>query len=624
MSAGAWARYQRMDLQRAPSHYAQVLRALGQSAPLFGLPESTPALAEALVALQPELDKEDQMALATLVVCVLSDLQQGSTRTPLAGKHLARRFTALLRPLGHLRGTPAEVLAAELHERVGGLLERASAVIGTDAAAQRPLIALGGEGGWLYRQRTLMAERALAANLAPRLRRPEEPPVGAPSERLTEEQSRAVAMALVTQTTLVSGGPGTGKTSIVVALLQALVAAGCAPERIAMAAPTGKAAFRMWASIQPRLGPQESDPLHRCPRPKTLHRLLGWSVQREAFRHHRHHPLEADVVIVDESSMVDLGLMERLVGALSPRAHLVLLGDADQLPSVAAGAVFRDLLGLAPTLRLTHSFRMDAADPAGAQVLHAAQAINAGEPPALIGREFPGQITGVGVEHLPAERRNGFLELWHRRHQVDPKVRERTWRLEADEAALDTLFEQQAQGRLLCMTRGHVAGADAVNAQLHALTAHAVGQPPGVPILVGEPVMMLHNDYERGLFNGDVGVVLWFSERGPSGLGRRRPTVVFPGAEGYRSFRLDTLYGRLELCYAMTVHKSQGSEFDHVAVLLPHKELPMLTRELLYTAVTRAKRGVVLVGDPALLLHAAQRRVSRSSGLAARLRPEEP
>jgi exodeoxyribonuclease V alpha subunit len=395
-----------------------------------------------------------------------------------------------------------------------------------------------------------------------------------------------------------------------------------------------------------------------CPKPRTLHRLLGFYSSNGRFRHHENNRLSEKVVIVDECSMIDLFLMDQLVRSVAPDARLILLGDADQLPSVEAGAVFRDLLPAEPpvaadprgsaAVRLTKNYRMDPSDPGGRAILSAAQLVNSGEADALfdVGRGQEPLVAERGsLENLTFDRielfdgpekaalREAFLEKWYAERVrglpgfdrlIKKEYRQGTAGFsDADRADLARLQAHFDGFRLLCVTRSvaRPTGAEAVNAFLHARAlasrpaadAVASGHPAFLP---GEPVMMQRNDYERELFNGDQGLVLRVAEPGAAS---HRFMAVFPRGETFAAFHLDTLRSDLELSYATTVHKAQGSEYDCVGLLLPETDLPLLTRELLYTALTRSRRSVVILGDRGLLETAAKARIRRSSGIGEKL-----
>jgi exodeoxyribonuclease V alpha subunit len=610
----------------------------------------TAFLAAELVGWQPGLDDHDRRALMVLVIASLVAVRSGSTRLPLTPPARARSLAAAL--------LPGEGVA--LVDRALALIAagRASALVGADDG-YRPLVIADGS---LYHQRMLAAERRLVGELHARLAAP---PIGLPQPaidaalaavradgrfRLSAEQVGAVRAALERPFSVISGGPGTGKTAIIVSILRALARLGVPTEDVALAAPTGKAAQRMQSSIASSLGqltrPElfDLELLRACPPPQTLHRLLGYSPRADRFHHHEHNKLAQRVVIVDEGSMIDLTMMERLLGAVRDDARLVLLGDADQLPSVDSGAVLRDLVPPrgGPAVRLTRSYRMDPADPAGRAILTLARNINGGRGPGrgdaaelIAARDEIGALRYHGVEQVDAGADlDGFCAAWHdARRQALPQLDRRVakiyrWRdddfADGDRADLAALFAQLDHARILTVTRGRRTGARAVNQRLHdlALTRSALDRRPD--FCPGEPVMMRENDYDRGIFNGDQGLVLRVAERD----GAPHFRAVFPrpasapghaGGAPFRVFHLDALRDQLELAYAMTVHKSQGSEFDHVALILPEVDLPILTRELLYTACTRARRSVAIIGSRAVFDRGVARRTERSSGVARAL-----
>jgi exodeoxyribonuclease V alpha subunit len=495
------------------------------------------------------------------------------------------------------------------------------------------------DGDFLYHERDLRLEQRLAAALGARLSRAEQAADGAaPTGKWTRAQAAAIDAARRRPLTIVTGGPGTGKTALIDGIVRAWRADGLAGDRIAIAAPTGKAANRI-AELLRAAGDADA------PVPATLHRLLGLSgggvrLRGGEFRHHENRPLPYAAVIVDEASMVGLALMEQLSRALAPDARLVLIGDGDQLPAVDVGSVFRELVAVAPTVRLTESHRMNPADPAGAAVLEAALAIAAGDlgrrgAPAL---RRPAELPFTGFACLEAEASTpqsarralaAFIDHWHatwirpgaeaarqsfalapgRDDEIDP----------AAAPAVMAALERQQRARLLTVTRGGFAGADRINADLVQRTAMDAGLPAPAAgeILAGTPVMITRNDYDRGLYNGDQGVVLSVVHGKAE---RPALAAVFPRAGALVPFPLAALHGALAVAYASTVHKAQGSELDHAALILPDADLPLLSRELVYTAVTRVRRSITVVGRRALLEEAVARPLERSSGLADRLR----
>jgi len=585
------------------------------------------------VALARKLPEPAREAFVLLMAAARLAHARGSTRLPLTSESLASH----LRDLGMPESLdPVLDLVGHLHEL--------APIVG-EPGEYAPLIV---DAGHLYAQRMHALETRVAEHVRLRIRTraiPEtldaaiadvvaEPPRfdGHPAP-LSEEQRAAVRAACIGKLTLISGEPGTGKTSIVVSILRVLARLGQPLDRIALAAPTGKAADRMRRSIEAtleRLGaPGLSDVtlLHACPPSQTLHRLLGYSRRGGRFRHHEGDPLGEDVVIVDESSMIDLPMVDRLLRALRPDARLVLLGDAEQLPSVDVGAVFRDLcraVGEQASVRLTKSYRMDPKDPSGRHVLKTGRAINAGQSGKLFGRggihrRRVAELRFDQVEQVGADERDAFLARWFDEHaRLDDALTKPTYRSragafgDADTTRLRRLFERLERARILCLTRGRATGIDAINRAFHE-RIQARGM--STYFAVGEPVLVQRNDYERGLFNGDQGVVLWVAgTQGPA-----RPSAVFRRDAGFVAFPLDAIRGRLDLAHAVTVHKAQGSEHEVVAVVLPDEEIPLLTRELLYTGLTRARKSAVLVGDPRLVQVGAERFVERSSGLAERV-----
>ncbi|MEL6616018.1 MAG: exodeoxyribonuclease V subunit alpha, partial [Bacteroidota bacterium] len=493
-----------------------------------------------------------------------------------------------------------------------------------------------------------------------------------------DRQALAAAGALRHRLAVVAGGPGTGKTTTVAKLLALLLSAD--PDlSIALATPTGKAANRLGESIVSRVAdlPVAPEVRERVPREAmTLHRLLQYSPTRRRWRRGPDAPVPADVVVVDETSMADLLLFDALLAALRPGARLVLLGDADQLPSVGAGAVFGDLcasgareavgpgfqafcdaLGVtvggeggrgkseegqsdpapeasgdsgAPTgrpagsplpdsdaladavVRLTVSHRF--ADDSGIGRL--AAALREGDAPGVRDVLASGAADVACVD--PADRAEA---IWI---HAEPHARA-LCTAETPEAAL----EVAAAFRMLAPTRGGRWGVHALNRLVERrLSEEGLRLSPTDPWYHGRPILVTENDYDRDLFNGDVGVV-WR----PAGVGgwRQRPVVVFEGkASGeVREVPVAQLPEH-ETAWAMTVHKSQGSEFDDVLVVLPtpgSAQARRLTRELVYTAVTRAKgassaRGpsLTILGGAEQVAEAAERAERRASGLAERLR----
>jgi exodeoxyribonuclease V alpha subunit len=342
--------------------------------------------------------------------------------------------------------------------------------------------------------------------------------------------------------------------------------------------------------------------------------------------HHQNHRLAARAVIVDEGSMIDLALMDRLLCALRDDAVLVLLGDADQLPSVDAGAVFRDLSSLA--VRLQRNFRTDQAQAGGRRISECAAAVRAGDTGRLLALLTPRPTTAGlafdGVELVPGMQREAVLERWYQDSIAAlpewNQLVEHEYVLgpegfsSEDNDRLTRLHAQVARQRVLCVTRERAFGANPVNAFLHGLCAG-----PGGELLPGEPVLVLHNDYQRGLWNGDQGFILSVKQPGHAARSMAVFRLSTVAASPWLVVSPEALGEGLSLAYALTVHKAQGSEHDQVLLLLPEQPLPLLTRELLYTALTRARHAVVICGSAEVLSAGAAASLTRASGLAEKL-----
>lgn len=442
-------------------------------------------------------------------------------------------------------------------------------------------------------------------------------------EPQTDWQRASALMAVRQQFCVVSGGPGTGKTSTVVKILAMLIeqaqAQGKPNPQILLVAPTGKAATRLEASIRgakARLECSEAVREAIVDKASTIHRCLG-SVRgsTSVFRHNRNTPLVADVVLVDEASMVNLALMRRLIDALPPRARLILLGDMDQLASVEAGAVLGDICNTggenssstgdtaqtAPTriadcvVQLRKSYRY--AETSGIAAL--ARAINAGD--AALALEVLARAEDV---QLLAPADPGALSSTLEQSVV------RGYRSALVAMGPSESLTAFDQFRVLCARRTGAHGVGAINELLvAALERVGLLQRVGeAEHYAGRPILITANDYDLRLFNGDIGMVL----KEPV-TGRLRTFFVDPDGS-QRNFSPARLVQQ-QTVFAMSVHKSQGSEFDEVAVILPEQPSRVLTRELLYTAVTRAKKKVVIHGNVEVVRRCIGLRVERESGL---------
>lgn len=504
---------------------------------------------------------------------------------------------------------------------------------------------------------------------------------------------------------IITGGPGTGKTTTVVrllAVLQGLAAeAGSAALRIELAAPTGKAAARLTESIRSEAGKLPDRYRSRAEIPtevKTLHRLLGSLPNSRHFRHHPANPLPADLVVVDEASMVDVEMMAQLIAALRPQARLVLLGDKDQLSSVEAGAVLGDLCQRAErshyradtaqwvqrvtgqvipdelidddggaldqsVVMLRKSYRFSEAGGIGAL----AKLVNAGDAAAklpsststssssstssnqlraVLGLFDQDQDPALGLIRRmrladindPAFARL-ILEAYDHAQSYLRKLRETEPPEAADQAALDAwaagVIDAQKGFQLLTPLRQGPWGVAGLNQRIiDLLNSSGLLRGPGSEPdrlaaglsprqwFAGRPVLVTHNDYGLNLMNGDIGVTLSVragasaSASPDSAKSVRRLRVAFPSPDGRVRWVLPSRLQHVETVFAMTVHKSQGSEFTHTALVLPETSNPVLTRELFYTAITRAKqRFTLLYSHEGVLREALGQRVQRVSGL---------
>ena len=445
-------------------------------------------------------------------------------------------------------------------------------------------------------------------------------------------QKLACAMALQRRFAIITGGPGTGKTTTVVKLLALLQQGAKGALQIKLAAPTGKAAVRLTESISGALSRLPAQLTAAIPTDvSTLHRLLGALPNRRSFKHNSDNPLQLDVLVVDEASMVDLEMMAALLSALPAQAQLILLGDKDQLSSVEAGSVLGDLcrgadLGgysaetlslLTPyseppltkwqgsgtvlnqaTVMLRHSHRFDARSGIG----QLAAAVNRGDTgaPALFSQfDDITLLSGNTPLALKATVLAGY------RHYLQLMQQPDTDREQWASAVLGSY----SQFQLLCALRSGDWGVEGVNLQISQWLSSAGLIDARQHWYAGRPVMMQRNNYSLGLMNGDIGITL----HDPLSAQLR---VVFQLSDGTLKWVLPSRLTEVDTAFAITVHKSQGSEFNHCCLVLPPDNSPILSRELLYTGITRAKQQFTLLcGNPALLQHAIARRVARSSGL---------
>ncbi|OOV87451.1 exodeoxyribonuclease V subunit alpha [Oceanospirillum linum] len=493
---------------------------------------------------------------------------------------------------------------------------------------------------------------------------------------------------------IITGGPGTGKTTTVVrllALLQGLeLAEGHSAKVIRLAAPTGKAAARLNESIagsvhrlnittdqlsqeQQALFPGK-DALNQWQASiptevSTLHRLLGSQPNTRHFRHNQANPLPADIVVIDEASMVDIEMMAKLMSALRPDARLILLGDKDQLASVEAGSILGDLCDQAEDGHYSQKSCTYVRDTTGQLISHDYQASPSTLKLPRLARmisqtttmlrhcyrsegqnllDFAAWVNQQGILNFgmqglqryfePASKELSYLDLpirsegqreWSDFNQLivagyQPYLKKLS-ELEKLENSTTQVLEQQVfeifrlhkQFQLLCAVRQGDFGVEGLNHRIRQLLASRRLIPGGEQQWYpGRPVLITQNDYSLKLMNGDIGICMQLPEEGQAQTDTRHFRVAFPDGQGGIRWVLPSRLQGVETVFAMTVHKSQGSEFDHTALILPDKVNAVLTKELLYTGITRSKtRFTLIVPEQKVLEAALQQKISRISGL---------
>lgn len=625
-----------------------------------------------------ELDPQAQPLLLLAATLASHQLGRGHACLDLAATLANPDETLALPPEGE-PGVIMPVLPSKLlHQLTLAHWQHCIAVsnLVADGVGNTPLVLVGHR---LYLRRYWQYEQTVAQAILCRLQAPAVSPTDL-TERLAvlfpanqnqrpDWQKIACALAARGAFTVITGGPGTGKTTTVVRLLALLL--GVAKQegrslRIRLAAPTGKAAARLTESIGKAIKNLPADIQAEIPtEASTLHRLLGSRIGTRHFRHNASNPLHADWVVVDEASMIDLEMMAALLSALPQQARLVLLGDKDQLASVEAGAVMGELCvgaGVYPAetvlwlqenadedasafqgqagqltpqialLRVSHRFRSDSG------IGQLALAVNSGDGAAVQGvlnrqppypdlARLPLNLKPEAWMEIALEGGRGYFPL----AQEPPQGYAHYLRLiKQGRPALNAPAEAYAdwakavlegfdQFRVLCALRQGAFGVAGLNQQIAEglLQARLIEKAKGW--YEGRPVMVTRNDYGLGLMNGDIGIALNMPEEGGVGVNLR---AVFRLSDGSLKVVATSRMTEVETVYAMTVHKSQGSEFSHVALVLPDRPNPILTRELIYTGITRARHWFTLLApDLSLLPSAISRQVQRSGGLGELLNP---
>ncbi len=526
-----------------------------------------------------------------------------------------------------------------------------------DPAPSRPFRLVG---TWLYLDRYWREERQVAADLrALSSAQPAGVLVDVLGDGLARlfpgqtdsRQSLAVASAVLLRLAVIAGGPGTGKTTtvarIVALLAEQAEAAGAPAPLVALAAPTGKAAARLVEAVHQEANSLPvGDPIRAqllALQASTLHRLLGWRPDSHSrFRHHRGQRLPHDVVIVDETSMVSLSLMAKLIEAIRPDARLILVGDPGQLASIEAGAVLGDIVGPATDqlsigararslLTQATGHEVSGADPPpdasvadgivvldrihrfGGGIAQLAEAIRRGDADTVLEvlADAPEGVTWIPVDVADPTAQNALMPVRDRAVAAASAVT-RAARAGAARDAIEAL----SAFRILCAHRRGPQGVATWTARIEGWFASEPGElAMDGRWYVGRPLLVTENDYELRLFNGDTGVVVQTTPDRLSATFERRGEIL-----KFSPTRLSAV----DTVYAMTIHKSQGSQFDTAAVLLPAPTSRILTRELLYTAATRARKLLIMAGTEEAVRAAVGRPVARASGLRWRLWGDGP
>ncbi len=527
----------------------------------------------------------------------------------------------------------------------------------TDVLAKSPVVAAGGNeprplvldsAGRLYLYRYWQYEKNLASFFMKQAAEPvtcDEKLLRALLEDLfppepsagMNRQKLAAFTAATRRFAVICGGPGTGKTTTVAKILALLIGLAPASLRIALAAPTGKAADRVQQAIGAAIQGLACDAAVKEALPReasTLHRLLGLSPDEAGARFDEKNPLPYDVVVVDEASMVDLPLMAKLVRALAPHARLLLLGDKDQLASVESGAVLGDVCadGRVETFSRSHLDRYESlTGERGRCVTELEKAPAIADCIVELTRNYRfGENSGIGALAAAVNRSDSAaaLEILSSGDRSDL-----TWEAacgpQGHAPALEKMVMTNYAGvsrcadarsaldlfgrfRILCAVREGPRGVAGINDGVEAVLEHQHRIRRTGRWYHGRPVMVTRNDYGIRIFNGDNGIIF----QSPDGVLK----ACFAGAEGaVRSF-VPARLPEHETAYGLTVHKSQGSEFDHVLIVLPDQQSPVLTRELIYTAITRARSRVTLWADSEIFKSAIERCITRTSGLRDKLK----
>ncbi len=597
---------------------------------------------------------QDDAPLLAVLMTMFGVLQEGSLCLDLEKDRLSARLQTFL-PDKKAEGIAREFLSGLSKDKYKGLITR-------DGDEYLPLIlseTLGRE--LLYFQRLYVHENLLKLRMEALLRVETSQEISETAiETFIEEiyspqlsvrvskdgepiepdkhQLDAIRLSVRSQFSIISGGPGTGKTFLMVNILRCLQRAGIRAEEILLGAPTGRAAQRMTEAIHYNINtikePSNSDGELLNLKGSTLHKILRYRSYNHDFYYRETNPLPASVIILDEVSMVDVVMMERFLRAVDPsRTKLIFLGDKDQLPSVEAGAVFAEMIpdGIRAKRFKDRLILLKKVYRSGTNLLELAKQINGGKCPEYSLVPFnsalqlkPDKWAFVQNEGMKAWKEH--IRLWIQYHYLSPIHDDnRSFRdlisevgnmdssefvnSDSGHEILEQVFNGVERARILSLVRNGIYGCTGINRQIAQYLGFEFESSAWAEkdYFTGAVIMITRNDYSKELFNGDVGVVI----RDRTGAYR----AFFPRFGSYVSFSMDLL-PPWELAFSMTVHKSQGSEFDDVLLVLPEDETHrLLTREIVYTGITRAKKRIIIYGAESGLNTALQRKIKRLSGL---------
>jgi exodeoxyribonuclease V alpha subunit len=594
--------------------------------------------------------------LVFMLMNLYAVLREGSVCLPLVNAPFVSKFPVTLRPVAqNFLKRFIHVLDKQGYERL----------ISQDPNAFVPLIWVKQQAPRLYFHKYYVCETDLkkkllrflefkerrilspinAAYIVEELYSPESTirirPNGPPIVR-DRVQMQALIMGLTSRLTIISGGPGTGKTSLMVNLLRGVLRCKMEIDDIVLGAPTGRAAQRMTEAIGSQMATinnlNKLDILITRLKGATIHRILKYDPSRHCFHYNTKRLLPVRMIIIDEVSMVDLVMMDHLIKAVDPETtRLIFIGDKDQLPSVEAGAVLADLI---PQTNSKNRFKdhlviLKTVFRSGRKLIHLAEKINSRKVPSItpldIDQALADEQKGWAfVSSIEEKRLSDILLKWIEKHYLKPYVDSKksyielvqeaaeftSYELEYTKAGhllLSAIFAEIEKTRILTLTRVGALGCEMVNALLSRMLIRVVGKKANLHMDVrlglfpGAQIIIRRNDYAKELFNGDMGVVLMDSD----GMLK----IYFQRAAIFMGYSIDML-PPFELAFALTVHKSQGSEYERILLLLPDDlEHLLLNKEMLYTAVTRAKRQVVIYGRKEIFEKAITRSVLRQSGM---------